>query len=182
MIKVAAKLHFSLETGAAVSFKSGQLFQRAEKKFAETYFLKIVLSPHLRAWLACLADQTPIWSFRRFTYWDFLLIIYFCDKSIFICNVCAFEVGSDWHTLEEKKGWKVVVFLILARNNVFTGPRCLWGPVYGSRCLYVPPYNRFVKLCWCDSGWWWYQLNTIDDANLKRSLTIRNQCHICKSH
>ena len=75
MIKVPAKLHFSLETGAAVSFKSGQLFQRAEKKFAETYFLKIVLSPHLRAWLACLADQTPIWSFRRFTYWDFLLII-----------------------------------------------------------------------------------------------------------
>ena len=71
MIKVPAKLHFSLETGAAVSFKSGQLFQPAEKKFAETYFLKIVLSSHLRAWLAwlaCLADQTPIWSFRRFTY------------------------------------------------------------------------------------------------------------------
>ena len=63
----------------------------------------------------------------------------------------------------------------------FTGPRCLWGPVYGSRSLYVTPYIRdFVKLCWCDSGWWWYQLNTIDDANLKRSLAIRNQCR--KSH
>ena len=44
------------------------------------------------------------------------------------------------------------------------------------------PSGSFLKLCWCDSGWWWYQLNTIDDANLKRSLAIRNQCHICKSH
>ena len=37
---------------------------------------------------------------------------------------------------------------------------CLWGPVYGSRCLYLTTYKNFVKLCWCDSGWWWYQLNT----------------------
>ena len=49
-------------------------------------------------------------------------------------------------------------------------------------CLSLPTYGSFVKLCWCDSDWWWYQLNTIDDANLKRSLAIRNQCHICKSH
>ena len=87
MIKVPAKLHFSLETGAAVSFKSGQLFQRAEKKFAETYFLKIVLSPHLRAWLACLADQTPIWSFRRFTYWEI-----FCSSYIFFARHIIFLI------------------------------------------------------------------------------------------
>ena len=24
----------------------------------------------------------------------------------------------------------------------------------------VPPSKNFVKLCWCDSGSWWYQLNT----------------------
>ena len=24
--------------------------------------------------------------------------------------------------------------------SVFTGPRCLWGPVYGSRCLYLSTY------------------------------------------
>ena len=30
---------------------------------------------------------------------------------------------------------------------IFTGPRCLWGPVYGSRCLYVRTYDSFVKLC-----------------------------------
>ena len=46
----------------------------------------------------------------------------------------------------------------------------------------VSNYDTFVKLCWCYSGWWWYQLNTFDDANLKRSLAIRNHCHICKSH
>ena len=39
----------------------------------------------------------------------------------------------------------------------------LWVPVS------LSIYDTFVKLCWCDSGWWWYQLNTIDDANLKRS-------------
>ena len=27
---------------------------------------------------------------------------------------------------------------------------------YGSRCL----SQTFLKLCWCDSSWWWYQLNT----------------------
>ena len=46
-------------------------------------------------------------------------------------------------------------------NTIFTGPRCLWGPVYGSRCLYLcHSLQDFVKLCWCDSGCWWYQLNT----------------------
>ena len=34
----------------------------------------------------------------------------------------------------------------------------------------LTPYKTFLKLCWCDSGWWWYQLNTIDDANIKQSL------------
>ena len=54
----------------------------------------------------------------------------------------------------------------------------LWVPVS------LTPYLQdfWLRLCWCDSGWWWYQLNTIDDANLKWSLAIRNQCHICKSH
>ena len=61
---------------------------------------------------------------------------------------------------------------------IFTGPRC---PVYGSRCLSLCHSKSFLKLFRCDSGWWWYQLNTIDDANIKRSLAIRNQCHIYAS-
>ena len=28
------------------------------------------------------------------------------------------------------------------RTNIFTGPRCLWGPVYGSRCLSLCHYIR----------------------------------------
>ena len=53
----------------------------------------------------------------------------------------------------------------------------LWVPA-SLRTSYI---RDFVKLCWCDSGWWWYQLNMIDDANIKQSLAIRYQCHICKS-
>ena len=41
----------------------------------------------------------------------------------------------------------------------------LWVPV--SLCQYVTTSGSFVKLCWCDSGLWWYQLNKIDDANIK---------------
>ena len=33
----------------------------------------------------------------------------------------------------------------------------------------------WLRLCWCDSGWWWNQLSTIDDANIKQSLAICNQ-------
>ena len=25
---------------------------------------------------------------------------------------------------------------------------------------YIHSYDTLVKVCWCDSGWWWYQLNT----------------------
>ena len=52
-------------------------------------------------------------------------------------------------------------------------------------CLWVsaslPTYKTLLKLCWCDSGLWWYQFNTIDDANIKQSLAICNQCHIYAS-
>ena len=123
MIKVPAKLHFSLETGAAVSFKSGQLFQRAEKKFAETYFLKIVFVSTF-ACLACMScGSNPHLVFSEIHILrDFLLIIYFfCssyiffDNSIFICNVCTFEVGSDQIVtlLKRKKGFEIFVFWFL---------------------------------------------------------------------
>ena len=39
--------------------------------------------------------------------------------------------------------------------SVFTGPRCLWGPVYGSRCLYLPPYKTF--------GWDFADVTLADD-------------------
>ena len=39
--------------------------------------------------------------------------------------------------------------------SLFTGPRCLWGPVYGSRSLYVPPSNTF--------GWDFADVTLADD-------------------
>ena len=99
----------------------------------------------------------------------------------FLCHGVAHLNGISATKIKERQrqSWNSTLQVgcsctkvLVCKSCLFTGPRCLWGPVYGSRCLYVPPYNRFVKLCWCDSGWWWYQLNTIDDANLKRSLAI----------
>ena len=43
---------------------------------------------------------------------------------------------------------------------IFIGPRCPWGPIYGSGCLKLTDWESFCKLNWCDSGWWIYQLNT----------------------
>ena len=37
--------------------------------------------------------------------------------------------------------------------------RCFDFPGVRSRCLSVRAYKTFLKLCWYDSGWWWYQLN-----------------------
>ena len=52
----------------------------------------------------------------------------------------------------------------------------LWVPVS------LPPYKTFLKLCWCDSSWWWYQVNMIDDANIKQSLAICNQVAPADGH
>ena len=38
----------------------------------------------------------------------------------------------------------------------------LWGSIYGSGCLFVVcPRLTLMRLTWCDSGWWRYQLNTM---------------------
>ena len=64
----------------------------------------------------------------------------------------------DLHSLT---GWGCVK--ISCTFCIIAGPRCPWGPVYGSRCLYSSTYIQelWLRLCSCDSGWWWYQLNTI---------------------
>ena len=31
---------------------------------------------------------------------------------------------------------------LMGESFIFTGPRCLWGPVYGSRSLYLSMYVR----------------------------------------
>ena len=42
----------------------------------------------------------------------------------------------------------------------FIGPRCPWGPIYGSGSLSLTDSKTLCRLNWCDSGWWRYQLNT----------------------
>ena len=79
-------------------------------------------------------------------------------QSLFRRSACISCIDHrDWLTHE-----------LIETNLIFTGPRCPRGPVYGSRCLSLPTSKSFLKLYWCDSGWWWYQLNTIDDANINQ--------------
>ena len=59
---------------------------------------------------------------------------------------------------------------------LFTGPSCPWSPVYVSQCLSLSTSKTLLRLCWCD--WWWYQLNTIDDANMKQPPAIHTQWHM----
>ena len=44
----------------------------------------------------------------------------------------------------------------LYQTHIFTGPRCLWGPVYGSRSLYLTPYIR--QLCETLLMWLWLMM------------------------
>ena len=69
-------------------------------------------------------------------------------------NACYREKvdGGDGHEQDEGGFHKGTPFTLsftipIKRTNVtmvfiFTGPRCLWGPVYGSRALYLCHYLR----------------------------------------
>ena len=66
--------------------------------------------------------------------WHHLITMIFLSVCIFGSGwfgLCIFKAQLDLETIP--------IF--------FTGPRCLWGPVYGSRCLSVTPYKSFLKLC-----------------------------------
>ena len=64
----------------------------------------------------------------------------FCDENVYDCEErMSLHQSSDW--------WNFY------RTQVSLGS-ALWVPVS------LPPYKTFLKLCWCDSGGWWYQLNT----------------------
>ena len=43
--------------------------------------------------------------------------------------------------------------LINRHCPLFIGPRCPWGPIYGSGSLKLTDWDTFLKLNWCDSGW-----------------------------
>ena len=47
--------------------------------------------------------------------------------------------------------------------SLFGGPRCLWSGLWFSVSLSLSVWDLWLKLCL-----WWYQLNRIDDANIKQ--------------
>ena len=107
-------------------------------------------------------------------------------RQMTLSALCWMNVGQCQHfatlALQILRSWYEMSHILILPNE-----KCLYRTqVSLGSGLLVPVSlsnsDRFVKLCWCYSVWWWYQLNTIDDANLKRCLAICNQCHICKSH
>ena len=51
------------------------------------------------------------------------------------------------------------------------GPRYTWGPIYVSGCH----WHTFLKLNWCDSGWWRYRYtNSIQTDSANRAI----QCNV----
>ena len=104
------------------------------------------------------------------------------------------EISSHWHHLDSRSNtngdcsvhipemtgkahtwflWRTVLHFYRTQVSLGSG---LWVPAS------LTTSKTFVKLCWCDSGWWWYQLNTNDGANVKQFLAICTKCHICKFH
>ena len=87
-------------------------------------------------------------------------------KALLVVNfyyVCVVS-GGQW-TCKTFMVWKRTKFFYRTQVSLGSG---LWNPV--SVCTSVQ--ELWLRLCWCDSGWWWYQLNKIEDANLKRSLVF----------
>ena len=131
-------------------------------------------------WAGCWQTHTPTLKVRR-KEWEICFL--FGEEDGYQGEVESVDKCWDLFSLYLPTWWEVKCRLVNVKFSIFfTGPRCLWGPVYGSRCLYLSISGSFGWLCWCNSGWWWYQLNTIDDANIKQSLAICNQYHVCKSH
>ena len=64
------------------------------------------------------------------------------------CNACNFQHLYIFFYLNKDYAKKSTFY----RTQVSLGSG-LWVPVS------LTPYKYFVKLHWCDSGWWWYQLN-----------------------
>ena len=64
------------------------------------------------------------------------------------------------------------LFEAICSCSFFIGPRCPWGPIYGSGCLKQTDSNTLCRLNWYDSGWWRYKLNT----NWKCQWGIPKQC------
>ena len=64
-------------------------------------------------------------------------------------------------------------------DSIFTGPRCLWGPVNGSRCLFVTTYIQELWSRWGESVWqhvFWTLQQEISDSE----ISCKNGCNAFK--
>ena len=93
----------------------------------------------------------------------------YCTK--YLAPGCGFEIlelpgqPMPCHHLKERGRWSEIAAVGFLRQRrwwwcfIFIGPRCPWGPIFGSGCLSVRPsvrhWDTFVKL-----NWWRYQLIT----------------------
>ena len=114
-------------------------------------------------WTTCisLAEQNPLLLHSRLRYFY------------------IFPLSPEIRILKFWTSWfpsRLITVIFLPDPGV-SGVRSM-GPGLSMSVPMTPLWNFADEY----SGWWWYQLNTIDDANLKQFLAIRNQCHICKLH
>ena len=75
-----------------------------------------------------------------------------CKAVTFIITIIQFVVRIHLLNLTILDHWEE--YGILA---VFIGPRCPWGPIYGSGSLSLTDWLTEEPCCrlnWCDSGWW----------------------------
>ena len=91
------------------------------------------------------------------------------------CVNSSIQVLWNWvHNTLQCVNSSIHVLRNWVHNTCKDGPLWVpWGNFYrtqvslvpGSLCPSVRKWDTFVRLNWCDSGWWRYQLNTTDNAN-----------------
>ena len=66
------------------------------------------------------------------------------------------------HFLQFWWGWWMLLAYLFMFLSLFIGPRCPWSDLCVRMSLrqWVSEWDTLLRLNWCDSGWWRYQVNT----------------------
>ena len=65
-----------------------------------------------------------------------------------------------WHNLASIWSTRLWPPHLIVQSHIFLSDPGVPGPIFVSGCHSVSEWDTFVRLNWCDSGWWRYQLNT----------------------
>ena len=71
-----------------------------------------------------------------------------------LVNVCSISPASAL-AIPNDTLFHLIAFLVFLSD-----PGLSTGPIYVSGCLKLSEWETLLKLCWCDSGWWRYKLDT----------------------